>query len=240
MARVCQEAGAHVVRNARLADMNLDVPVQDGRRIEVVATGLPLWRAPRVEARRAWTQRGAAPANAKNRRPLLRSRRLPRQQIQQRRAGSGGRARARGKSGGACGVRLLRWSRLLAVAAQRAYASSLPELPLGGESCAAPELLADARWELPASVAPGSCDRSRTLRRGRGPSDRAGGKARTNKTFWQLEDTIVGWSSPLLESWFPPWARCACIQDFCHVLRFRPIQYPSMALNCFPGRWCWA
>ena len=42
VARVCQEAGAHVVRNLRLGDMNLDVLVPDERRIEVVANGLPL------------------------------------------------------------------------------------------------------------------------------------------------------------------------------------------------------
>ena len=43
LARVCREAGARVARNVRLADMNLDVPVQDARRIEVVCNGLPLW-----------------------------------------------------------------------------------------------------------------------------------------------------------------------------------------------------
>ena len=43
VARVCREAGARVVRNIRLADMNVDVPVADARRIEVVANGLPLW-----------------------------------------------------------------------------------------------------------------------------------------------------------------------------------------------------
>ena len=43
VARVCREAGARVARNVRLADMNLDVPVADARRIEVVANGLPLW-----------------------------------------------------------------------------------------------------------------------------------------------------------------------------------------------------
>ena len=64
-------------------------------------TGAARPPALRVQEPRAWTQRGAAPANAKSRRPLLRSgRRLPRQQ---RRAGSGGRTRARGKSRGACG-----------------------------------------------------------------------------------------------------------------------------------------
>ncbi|OLP85284.1 Ankyrin-1 [Symbiodinium microadriaticum] len=43
VARVCRAAGARVARNVRLADMNLDVPVADARRIEVVANGLPLW-----------------------------------------------------------------------------------------------------------------------------------------------------------------------------------------------------
>ena len=48
-----------------------------------------------------------------------------------------------------------RWAALLAVAAQRAYASSLLELPLareGNGECLAPEpheLLADNRWEHP-------------------------------------------------------------------------------------------
>ena len=43
VARVCQEAGARVARNVRLADMNIDVPVSDDGRIEVVANGLSLW-----------------------------------------------------------------------------------------------------------------------------------------------------------------------------------------------------
>ena len=41
VARVCREAGAKVARNLRLADMNLEVPVADAPRIEVVANGLP-------------------------------------------------------------------------------------------------------------------------------------------------------------------------------------------------------
>ena len=41
--RVCQEAGARVARNVRLANMNIDVAVTDDRRIEVVANGLPCW-----------------------------------------------------------------------------------------------------------------------------------------------------------------------------------------------------
>ena len=40
---VCREAGATVARDVRIADMNIDVPVVDDRRIEVVANGLPRW-----------------------------------------------------------------------------------------------------------------------------------------------------------------------------------------------------
>ena len=40
VARVCQEAGAQVARNVRLAGMNLPVPVPDARRIEIVCNGL--------------------------------------------------------------------------------------------------------------------------------------------------------------------------------------------------------
>ena len=43
LARVCREAGARVARNVRVADMNIDVPVSDARRIEVVCNGLPFW-----------------------------------------------------------------------------------------------------------------------------------------------------------------------------------------------------
>ena len=43
IARVCQEAGARVGRNVALAAMNIDVPVHDARRVEVVCNGLPLW-----------------------------------------------------------------------------------------------------------------------------------------------------------------------------------------------------
>ena len=37
--------GARVARNVRVADMNIDVPVADDRRIEVIANGLPLWHS---------------------------------------------------------------------------------------------------------------------------------------------------------------------------------------------------
>ena len=53
---------------------------------------------------------------------------------------------------------LYRWSGLVAVAAQRAFASSLLELPLLGESCLDGELpshsdlCAEARWATTAEV----------------------------------------------------------------------------------------
>ena len=41
-ARVCREAGATVRTNVPLQHMNLDVPTDDGRQIEILAQGLPL------------------------------------------------------------------------------------------------------------------------------------------------------------------------------------------------------
>ena len=47
-ARICKEAGARVASHVALRDLNLDVPASDGRRIEVVANGLPLWQGAQV------------------------------------------------------------------------------------------------------------------------------------------------------------------------------------------------
>ena len=45
MARVCREGGARVQFNAFLRDLNLGVAnVTDGRRLEVIANGLPLFK----------------------------------------------------------------------------------------------------------------------------------------------------------------------------------------------------
>ena len=41
-ARICREAGGRVRTNMFVRDMDLDVPVNDGRRLEVVVDGLPL------------------------------------------------------------------------------------------------------------------------------------------------------------------------------------------------------
>ena len=43
LARVCREARARVAQHVRLADMSLQIPLHDARRIEVVCNGLPLW-----------------------------------------------------------------------------------------------------------------------------------------------------------------------------------------------------
>ena len=43
-ARICKEAGARVASHVALRD----VPASDGRRIEVVANGLPLWQGAQV------------------------------------------------------------------------------------------------------------------------------------------------------------------------------------------------
>ena len=43
LARVCREAGASVRFNAKLVDMNIAVPADDARAVEVLASGLPLF-----------------------------------------------------------------------------------------------------------------------------------------------------------------------------------------------------
>ncbi len=47
-ARICREVGARVATSVALRELNLDVPATDGRRIEVVANGLPLWRGAQI------------------------------------------------------------------------------------------------------------------------------------------------------------------------------------------------
>ena len=188
VARVCREAGARVARHVKLADMNLDVPVADERRIDVVADGLPLWHGSQLaltativspltrcgEAHpRADVQPGCAVVAAARRKRCQTYPEL-------------GRARRCRlifvgiETGGRFGteavqlLRLLashradsvpahlrpaaitswvaRWSGLLAVAAQRAYAATLLELPPAAELGEGPmpdlhEVLADARWD---------------------------------------------------------------------------------------------
>ena len=47
-ARICKGAGARVATNVALRELNLDVPAADGRRTEVVANGLPLWQGAQI------------------------------------------------------------------------------------------------------------------------------------------------------------------------------------------------
>ena len=47
-ARICKEAGARVASHVAPRDLDLDVPAGDGRRIEVVANGLPIWQGAQI------------------------------------------------------------------------------------------------------------------------------------------------------------------------------------------------
>eukprot|EP00439_Symbiodinium_sp_Y106_P066192 s3299_g10.t1 len=128
--------------------MNIDVPVCDDRRIFVVANGLSWWHGTqqpvdativspvmRAGGRGAFWRRGCHLA------PVARRQRASDVQAAMRAA-----ARA---------AWVARWSGLLAVAAQRAVAASLLELPLAGEcnvAGKAPELhevLTDVQWQPP-------------------------------------------------------------------------------------------
>ena len=191
VARVCQEAGARVARNVRLADMNIDVPVSDDRRIEVVANGLSLWHGAQqaVDAtivspvtRAGDAQPGAdvhpgraVDAAARRKRhqtypELVRARRCRLVVVGVEVGGRFGAEAANwlrllagqrasdvqaAMRAAARAAWVARWSGLLAVAAQRAVAAALLELPLAGEcnvAGEAPELhevLADVRWQLP-------------------------------------------------------------------------------------------
>ena len=48
IARVCREAGGRVAMHVRVAEMNVDVPVSDARRIEILASALPVWHGAQV------------------------------------------------------------------------------------------------------------------------------------------------------------------------------------------------
>ena len=174
--------------------MNLDVPVQDARCIEVVCNGLPLWHGEQLAVDATLVsplgRDGQPRANADAHPGIVVAQATRRKQRQTypeleraRRCRLvvfglevGGRwapeaatfirllARARAAEvptslrAAARAAWVVRWSGILAVAAQRAFAASLLELPPGGEcSAGGPEpalheLLADARWQAtPAS-----------------------------------------------------------------------------------------
>ena len=162
VARVCQEAGARVARNVRLADMNIDVPVSDDRRIEVVANGLPLWHGsqqaidativspvtrageaqPGADARPGQALVGAARRKRRQTYPeLVRARRCRLVVVGvevggrfSTEAATWLRSLARHRASAApAAMQSAARSGLLAVAAHSAFAASLLELPLAGE-----------------------------------------------------------------------------------------------------------
>ena len=173
-----------VARNVRVADMNIDVPISDDRRIEVVANGLSL----RHSAQQAVDATIVSPVTRGGEaQPVAdvhpgravdgAARRKRHQSYPERLVVIGVEVGGRSGAEAATWLRLLAgqraldtqatmraaaraawvawWSELLAVAAQRAIAASLLELPLAGEGNVtgeAPELhevLADVRWQLP-------------------------------------------------------------------------------------------
>ena len=187
VARVCQEAGARVARNVRLADMNLPVPVPDARRIEIVCNGLPLWHGAQLAVDTTCVSpvtRSGEPRPGADSQPglaLLQATRRKRRDTYPELSRSprchlvvfavevGGRwgsepatflrllARARAARAHAAvrsalrAAYVSRWSSIIAVAAQRALASSLLELPLDTVASAAGEpavheVLQDERW----------------------------------------------------------------------------------------------
>ena len=57
MARVCREAGARVMTNIFVRDLDLGVPeARGGRRLEVVADGLPSLEGLKLLSTRHWCQ----------------------------------------------------------------------------------------------------------------------------------------------------------------------------------------
>ena len=174
IARVCQEAGARVGRNVALAAMNIDVPVHDARRVEVVCNGLPLWHGAQLavdatlvspvtrdgrphagaDHHPGWAVRNAARRKRRQTYPEIdRSRRcrlvvfgLEVGGRWAEEAATFVRAPAAGRNPAHAWV--LRWSGLISVAAQRALVAWSSPSSLH-------ELLADARWLLsPAASLP--------------------------------------------------------------------------------------
>ncbi|OLP98872.1 hypothetical protein AK812_SmicGene18660 [Symbiodinium microadriaticum] len=140
---------ARVARNVRLADMNIDVPISDDRRTEVVANALSLRHSAQQAVDATIVSRVTRAGEAQ-----------PVADVDPGRAVDGAARRKRHQSyperlvvigvevGGRSGAEAATWLR-------RAIAASLLELPLAGEGNVtgeAPglhEVLADVRWQLP-------------------------------------------------------------------------------------------
>ena len=181
LARICREAGARVATNVPLSRMNLDAPIFDNRTIEVLANGLPLFHGAQLAVDttlvspvgRDGTARvqahlipGAALTAAAQRKrryvyPELRTAARCRLVIIALEIGgrwSDASARARGDPvslrPAVAAAYAHRWVGIASVAAQRALASSLLELPVSedgvdGEEADFPTVLAEASWEEP-------------------------------------------------------------------------------------------
>ena len=170
VARVCREAGARVSVNAFVRDLNIDAAPGDGRRLEVVANGLPLWGGAQIAVDTTLVSpvqrdglprpRAAEVDGVALQAAELKKRTTYRDVVSSRRCRLvvmalevGGRwseeairfiqllARAKARSQPAilrkaaeeCYRR--RWTGLVAMAAQRAFAASLLGGPLGGLAC---------------------------------------------------------------------------------------------------------
>ena len=170
-ARVCYEAGARVATNVALRDLNLGVPVSDGRRLEVVANGLPAFGGIQVAVDVTLVSSRRREVTERKRRatyPEFQGARRCRLIVFAAEVGSrcgeeaeaflqklaGGRvlASSAAQRGAVAAAYVRRWGQILAIAAQTAsFASSFCELPIDSAlavyASAPPEgdVLSDAR-----------------------------------------------------------------------------------------------
>ena len=179
-ARIGREAGARVATNVSLRDLNLDLPAADGRRIEVVANNLPMWQGAQIAVDTTIVsplRRDGEPRPQADREPGLALRQATDRKLRAypelrcaRRCKLvvfgvelGGRfsqstltflrllARAPWCAAATRQAMVHRWTTLAALAALRAHACTLLELPVGepvdpldGQELALGELLAGA------------------------------------------------------------------------------------------------
>ena len=167
-ARICREAGARVATNVFLRDLNLGLPLTDGRRLEVVAHGLPAFGGVQVAVDVTLVSplalRTAAERKHRVTYPEFQRARRCRLTVLALEVGgrwgeeteaflhriAQGRSPAAQRTAVAAAYRR-RWGQMLAVAAQGAFAASLCQLPtdVGDAYASAPleaDVLSDARW----------------------------------------------------------------------------------------------
>ena len=175
-ARICREAGARVATNVFLRDLNLGLPLTDGRRLEVVAHGLPAFGGVQVAVdvtlvsplrrdgssqSRADHEPGLALRTAAERKHRVTYPEFQRARLTVLSWGeeteaflhriAQGRALASpaAQRTAVAAAYRRRWGQMLAVAAQGAFAASLSQLPTDVGDASAPlegDVLSDARW----------------------------------------------------------------------------------------------